>query len=180
MALISDAGMTDSSCGWGEAGRSARPGAKLFGGGFAGRAHDRAGVVLSITVRGDGAVAINRGSPDDSERNATPVIFRFRLPAEAEAVVAGALRRLAGQRRVESGGWLFDASAGEVAAAIKAEAKGLSFSFAVIHPLIADGPVVSSRRQSRARRVAAHAPYALLLGAGALVGLVVGLMLKSF
>ncbi len=76
--------------------------------------------------------------------------------------------------------WFLDLSAGQAAAAIKAEAKGLSYSFAVIHPYLADGPIVGSGKRSWTRRVASMAPYVILTSAGALIGLIVGFVLKSF
>jgi hypothetical protein len=138
---------------------------------------------ISVVARSDGAVAISRDSvaaangPSDDR---TPVVFHFRTPDAAEAVVAGALQRLNMVRMDESKRWFLEISAGQVAAAIKAEAKGLSYSFAVIHPYLADGPIVGSGKPSWATRVAGMAPYAIFTLAGVVVGLIAGFALKGF
>jgi hypothetical protein len=81
--------------------------------------------VISVIVRRDGAVAIKHDNDlEGAEKGRTPVIFHFRAPGAAEAVVAGALRCLANERVDESKLWYLDISAGQAAAAIKAEAKG--------------------------------------------------------
>jgi hypothetical protein len=136
--------------------------------------------MISVIVRRDGAVAINRDNgPEDADNDRTPVIFQFDAAAAAEAVMAGALRRLASERMDESERWYLDISARQAAAAIKAEAKGLSCSFAVVHPYLTDAPTVGSGGQSWTTRAAGMASYAIIMSAGALIGLVVGLMLKG-
>ncbi len=136
--------------------------------------------VISVAVRRDGAVAINGDSGADVADNiGIPVIFHFRASGAAEAVLAGALRRLASERMDESERWYLDISAGQAAAAIKAEAKGLSCSFAIIHPYLTDAPIVGSGRRSWARRTASIAPYATFMFAGGLIGFIVGFMLKG-
>ena len=136
--------------------------------------------MISVIVRRDGAVAIKcNNGPEDADNDRTPVVFQFHAPATAEAVMAGALRRLAGERMDESERWYLDISAGQAAAAIKAEAKGLSCSFAIIHPYLTDAPIVGSDGRSWARRATSIASYAIIMSAGVLIGLVVGLLLKG-
>ncbi len=149
--------------------------------GFFGRRRSRGRVsTISVTVRRDGAVSIRSdASQEGVENNRTPVIFRFRASDAAEAVMAGAQRRLAGERMDESGLWYLHLSAGQAAAAIKTEAKGLSCSFAVIHPYLADAPIVGSAERDWSSRTARLASYAIVMSAGVLVGLVIGLMLKA-
>jgi hypothetical protein len=137
---------------------------------------------LNITViaRGDGAIAIDCGAALASASSnifSTPVVFRFREPGAADAVINGCRRRLANERTDASEFWYLDTSAGQVAAAIKAEAKGLCCSFAVVHPYLSDAPIIRAHRRSGARR---RFVYAIIFGAGALIGLIGGFALKSF
>jgi hypothetical protein len=141
---------------------------------------------IFVVARSDGAVAINcdsvaaPNSPPLSDKDSTPVVFHFRTPGAAEAVMAGALQRLNMERMDESKCWFLEISPGQVAAAIKAEAKGLSYSFAVIHPYLADGPIVGSGKRSWARRATGMAPYAIFTLAGVVAGLIIGFALKGF
>ena len=136
--------------------------------------------MISVSVRRDGAVAVKRDNgPEDADHDRTPVIFEFEAAATAEAVMAGVLRRLAGERMDESERWYLDISAGQAAAAIKAEAKGLSCPFAIIHPYLTDAPTVGTDGRIWAKRAAGLLCYATAMSAGALIGLVVGLMLKG-
>jgi hypothetical protein len=135
---------------------------------------------VSVSVRRDGAVAVKRDNgPEDADHDRTPVIFEFEAAATAEAVMAGALRRLAVERMDENKRWYLDISAGQAAAAIKAEAKGLSCPFAIIHPYLMDAPTVGSGGRVWATRAAGLLTYAIVMSVGALIGLVVGLMLKG-
>lgn len=141
--------------------------------------------MIFVVARGDGAVAIDGdGAPangaslgPDSDR--TPVVFHFQTPDAARAVIAGALRRLAVERVDESRRWFLDMSSGQVAATIKAEAKGLGFSFTVIHPEFAGGPVIGSGARSWTRLAASIAPYVVFTLAGMLGGMLIGFMLKG-
>lgn len=139
---------------------------------------------IFVVARSDGAVAIgdkgatSNGSLPEGER--TPVVFRFQTAGAAEAVIAGALQRLAIERMDETRRWFLDISPGQAASAIKAEAKALSYSFSVIHPYLADGPIVGTGKRSWRRRIAGMTPYAIFTLAGALIGLVIGFALKSF
>jgi hypothetical protein len=153
---------------------------KQLAGLFAGKRRKSLLSMISVIVRRDGAVAIKRGNgPEDADNDRTPVIFQFDAAATAEAVMAGALRRLASERMDDGKLWYLDISAGQAAAAIKAEAKGLSCSFAIIHPYLTDAPTVGSDGRNWARRARSMASYAIVMSAGALIGLVVGLMLKG-
>jgi hypothetical protein len=135
---------------------------------------------ISVIVRRDGAVALDLdGSVEDAESGRAPVIFRFRAGGVAEAVMAGALRRLADAHMDERQLWFLDLSAGQAAAAVKAEAKGLACSFAVIHPYLEDAPIVGSDGRRRKRRASSLASYAAVLSAGALIGFILALMLKA-
>jgi hypothetical protein len=155
-------------------------GAKKLAGLFARKRRRGRLSVISVIVRRDGAVAINGDSgPTGADKGRTPVIFHFRAPGAAEAVMAGALRRLANERMDESKLWYLDISAGQAAAAIKAEAKGLSCSFAIIHPYLTDAPVVGSSGRIWARRATSMTSYAIILSAGGLIGFIVGFMLKG-
>ncbi|WP_146030129.1 hypothetical protein [Methylocella silvestris] len=107
---------------------------------------------------------------------ATPVMFAFRSVEEADAVMVGARRRLAGDAR-QTDGWLAGVSAGRAAADIKAEAKGLSYSFEVIHPALKGAPILGGRGRGWAWRLAVAAFYAIVLAAAALTGLVIGIEL---
>src|SRR5271166_3301606 len=49
--------------------------------------------------------------------------------------------------------WYLDLSAGQAAAAIKAEARGLSYDFDVVHPELGAAPAASGNRHSWAWRV---------------------------
>jgi hypothetical protein len=123
---------------------------------------------IFVIARSDGAVAIERGDAAASalsETYWTPVIFHFREPGAAEAVMSGARRRLTNERRDESGFWYLGMSSGQVAAAIKTEAKGL-YSFEVIHPHLSEAPIVGADGRSWARRAAGVAPLAIVLSAG--------------
>jgi len=136
--------------------------------------------VISVIVRRDGAVAIKHDNDlEGAEKGRTPVIFHFRAPGAAEAVVAGALRRLANERVDESKLWYLDISAGQAAAAIKAEAKGLSCSFAIIHPCLTDAPIVGSSGRIWERRATNMTSHAIILSAGGLIGFILGFMLKG-
>jgi hypothetical protein len=155
-------------------------GSKRLAGLFARRRRRSQLSMISVSVRRDGAVAIKCDSgPEDSDHDRTPVIFEFEAAATAKAVMAGALRRLAGERMDESGGWYLDMSAGQAAAAIKAEAKGLSCPFAIIHPYLTDAPTVGTDGRAWAKHAAGLISYAVVMSAGALIGLVVGLMLRG-
>ena len=137
--------------------------------------------MISVSVRRDGAVAIERDNgPEDACQDRTPVIFEFEAAATAEAVMGGAVRRLAGERMDENERWYLDISAGQAAAAIKAEAKGLSCPFAIIHPYLTDAPTVGSGGRNSTKRARGPLSYAIVMFAGALIGLIVGLLLKSF
>jgi hypothetical protein len=104
---------------------------------------------ISIVVRRDGAVALDLdGSVEGAESGRAPVIFRFRAGGAAEAVLAGAVRRLADARMDERKLWFLNLSAGQAAAAVKAEAKGLACSFAIIHPYLEDAPIIGSDGRS--------------------------------
>ena len=105
-------------------------------------------------------------------------MFRFRAAGAAEAVMAGTRRRLANERMDESKIWFLDLSAGKAAAAIKAEAKGLSCSFAIIHPHLKDAPIVRSGQRRWARR-AAGARRARHVQRAPWSALVVAFMLKG-
>jgi hypothetical protein len=59
------------------------------------------------------------------------IVFAFKNPDAAEAVLAGAHKRLA-KAAVDAQGWLIGVSAGQVAAAIKSEARGPSHAFDII------------------------------------------------
>ena len=156
-------------------------GAKKLTGFFARRRRRGPLSMISVSVRRDGAVSIERDNgPQGADHDRTPVIFEFEATATAEAVMGGALRRLAGERMDESERWYLDISAGQAAAAIKAEAKGLSCPFAIIHPYLTDAPTVGSGGRSSTKRAGGLLPYAIVMSAGALIGLVVGLLLKSF
>lgn len=135
---------------------------------------------ISVIVRRDGAVAIKHDNGlEGADTGSTPVIFHFRAPGAAEAVLAGALRRLANERVDESKLWYLDISAGQAAAAIKAEAKGISCSFAIIHPYLTDAPIVGSSGRIWERRATSMTSYAIILSAGGLIGFIVGFMLKG-
>ena len=62
-----------------------------------------------------------------------PVMFRFDSEAAARAVLAGDRLRLA-KAAADADGWLRGVTAGQVAAAIKNEARGLSYEFEAVHP----------------------------------------------
>ncbi|ACK52256.1 hypothetical protein Msil_3350 [Methylocella silvestris BL2] len=148
--------------------------ARLFG--SSARAH-RAAANIFVMMRSDGAVMISRapspaGGP--SVGVATPVVFAFRSVEEADAVMAGTRQRL---ETPQADGWLAGVSAGQAATGVKAEAKGLSYSFEVIHPNLKGAPIIGGRRRGRAWRLAVAAFYAIVLSAVALTGLVIGLEL---
>jgi hypothetical protein len=150
---------------------------------FAGKRRADTLSTIFVIARSDGVVAIDRASVATDAPSAaywTPVVFRFREPGAAEAVMAGARRRLANERRDESDFWYLDMSAGQAAATLKAEAKGLCLSFEVIHPYQGDAPTIGAEKRSWATRVAGVARYALVLLMGGIIGLIVGIALKGF
>jgi hypothetical protein len=101
--------------------------------------------MIFVITRGDGAVIIGRDKTPVVETIPVtddvklPVVFAFRSVHAADVVLTGARARLA---KAEQGadGWLQGISAGQAAAAIKAEAGGLSYDFDTIHPQIVIDP----------------------------------------
>ncbi len=86
------------------------------------------GAVTVVRDQTPGASALDT-LPDVS----MPVVFAFRSAAAAEAVLAGARTRLA-QKAQPSGDWYTNVSAGQVAAAVKAEATAFAYDFDIGHP----------------------------------------------
>lgn len=143
---------------------------------------------IAIVVRSDGAVAIDidgekpgAGGPRvASSSDIKPVVIHFRTPGAAESVSSGAHRRLAAERTDASGQWYLNISAGQAAAAVKGEAKALSYSFEVVHPYLRGAPTVRTARPDWRRRSPKLALYALMTSAAALIGLVAGVLIKGF
>lgn len=135
---------------------------------------------ILIMVRSNGAVMVDRAeasAPQTAAGFATLVIFEFRSSEEADAVMAGARRRLASEAR-QADGWLAGVSARQAASEVKAEAKSLRYSFAVIHPNLRDAPIIGWPRHRGAWRMAVMVIFALIFSAAALIGLVIGLKLN--
>lgn len=105
--------------------------------------------MIFIMTRGDGAVMIGSGKTaaerdlEMSGDDEMALVFMFNAPSAADAVLAGTVRRLA-KERVDAKGWYVSASAGMVAAAVKAEASALSYEFGVVHPERGEAPSPAS------------------------------------
>ncbi len=149
----------------------------------------REGAQILIATRSDGAVAISQNNGPSAElatpsADRIPIFFLFRTQGAAELVMTGALRRLSQERRDEQNRWYLDLSVGQAAAAIKAEAKGLCFSFEVVHPHLKDAPIIGPGRRnwvrpSWARPLAVVCYHAVIIAASASIGLAAGLMAKG-
>ena len=96
-------------------------------------AENLAASLIVVFARRDGAIIFGTqqgltleslGDSDNAEGLAVPITFAFQSHEAAEAVTAGAHRQLA-KAAVDAAGWLVRVSAGQVAAAIKNEARGL-------------------------------------------------------
>ena len=122
--------------------------------------------LLYVLTRADGAVTFGRDkTPETDGLEATPdmkfaIVFAFRNPDAAEAVLAGAHKRLA-KAAVDANGWLIGVSAGQVAAAIKSEARGLSHAFDIIH--VRDGEEPKPKSHALAWAIAMICAIVLLL-----------------
>jgi hypothetical protein len=101
--------------------------------------------LIFVLTRADGAVMIGRDKTPEadsvpaSDDLKMPIVFAFRSVDAADAVLAGARLRLA-KAAEDDAGWLRGISAGQAAAAIKNEARGLSHEFDVIHPHLGEEP----------------------------------------
>ncbi len=106
--------------------------------------------LLYVLTRADGGVMFGRDkTPEADGLEATPdmkfaIVFAFRNP-DSEAVLAGAHKKLA-KAAVDAQGWLVGVSAGQVAAAIKSEARGLSHAFDIIHVRDGEEPKPKSNK----------------------------------
>jgi hypothetical protein len=119
-----------------------RPGISFYAKDVAalGKSGSRSAVALIfVATRGDGAIMMGRDrtaaakEADQAAAVTTAAVFAFSSDEAADAVLAGAKIRLS-RAAVDARGWLRGVSAGQVAAAIKAEAVGLSYDYAVIRP----------------------------------------------
>jgi hypothetical protein len=113
---------------------------------------------IFVLSRSDGAVFLGmdgaEAAPDGvdlSDELTMPVMFHFDSEGTARAALAGARLRLA-KSAAGADGWLRGVTAGQVAAAIKNEARGLSYEFEAIHPQVgAEPPQPEPRRDSAER-----------------------------
>ncbi len=127
-----------------------RPGISFYARDLAAKPKSGDVALIFVLTRADGAVMIGRGKTPEadgvpaSEDLKMPVVFAFRSVDAADAVLAGARLRLA-KAAADAGGWLRGVSAGQAAAAIKAEAQGLSHEFDVIHPHLGEAPPTRKR-----------------------------------
>ncbi len=137
--------------------------------------------LIFVLTRADGAVMIGRDKTPEadsvpaSDDLKMPIVFAFRSVDAADAVLAGARLRLA-KAAEDDAGWLRGISAGQAAAAIKNEARGLSHEFDVIHPHLGEEP--PARKRSALEWVFYVVAYAVIIAGGALIGLVVGSLLE--
>jgi hypothetical protein len=122
--------------------------------------------LLFVLTRADGAVMFGRDkTPETDGLQTSPdmkfaIIFAFRNPEAAEVVLAGAHKRLS-KAAVDANGWLIGVSAGQVAAAIKSEARGLSHAFDIIH--VRDGEEPKPKSNAGAWALAVIGSLVLLL-----------------